>query len=86
MSSGTISGAQVRAARALLGWTVHELAHRSIVSIVTIHEIEESAAAPSTHADDLVAIQAALKSAGIEFLDGAAPGVRLRPKARRRDR
>jgi transcriptional regulator with XRE-family HTH domain len=45
MSSGTISGAQVRAARALLGWTVHELAHRSIVSIVTIHEIEESATA-----------------------------------------
>jgi transcriptional regulator with XRE-family HTH domain len=28
-----ITGAQVRAARGLLGWTVQELAHRAIVSI-----------------------------------------------------
>jgi hypothetical protein len=78
-----ISGAQVRAARALVGWTVHELARRSVVSIGTVHLIEGSDGLPSTSREHLAAIQDSLEAVGIEFLDGDAPGVRLRPKKRR---
>ena len=78
-----ISGAQVRAARALIGWTVHELARRSVVSIATVHLIEGSDGLPSTSIKNLEAIQDALEAAGVEFLNGDAPGVRLRPKKRR---
>jgi hypothetical protein len=37
-----ITGAQVRAARGLLGWTAHELAHRAVVSIAMVDFIEET--------------------------------------------
>ena len=78
-----ISGSQVRAARALLGWTVHELAHRSVVSVVTIREIEDGAGGSGAHRAHLVAIRTALEREGIEFLDGGAPGVRLVPRLKR---
>jgi len=35
-----ITGAQIRAARGLLGWTVRNLARRAIVSIATVNMIE----------------------------------------------
>ena len=37
-----ISGAQVRAARALLGWDVRGLSRRAVVSIRTVNAIEGS--------------------------------------------
>lgn len=79
-----ISGAQVRAARALVGWTVRELAQRAVVSIATVNMIEDAGGLPSTAAANIAAIQATLEAAGIEFLGGDAPGVRLHPKVRRR--
>jgi transcriptional regulator with XRE-family HTH domain len=75
-----ISGAQIRAARGLLGWTRHELARRAIVSDATLYALENArgtAANPST----LAAVQATLEAAGIEFLNGPAPGLRLHPKS-----
>ena len=78
-----ITGAQVRGARAMLGWSVRDLARRAIVSIATVHLIEEATGLPSTIREQLDAVQATLQSAGIEFLGGDAPGVRLRPKKRK---
>jgi transcriptional regulator with XRE-family HTH domain len=75
-----ISGAQIRGARGLLGWPRHELARRAAVSDATVYALETArsmAANPST----LAAIQATLEAAGIEFLDGGAPGVRLHFKS-----
>jgi transcriptional regulator with XRE-family HTH domain len=43
-----ISGAQVRAARALLGWTVRDLARHAIVSITAVNLIEGATGLPST--------------------------------------
>jgi transcriptional regulator with XRE-family HTH domain len=72
-----VSGAQIRAARGLLGWTARDLARRAIVSVATVNLIEEATGLPSTTKTQLEAVQAALEAAGIEFLEGDAPGLRL---------
>jgi hypothetical protein len=77
----TISGAQVRAARGLLGWTVRDLARRAIVSIANVQTIQESQRLPSDVTAKLAALQETFEAVGIEFTDGDAPGVRLRPGA-----
>jgi hypothetical protein len=38
----TVTGPQCRAARAMLGWTVRELARRSVVSVATVNAIEDT--------------------------------------------
>jgi hypothetical protein len=80
------SGAQIRAARDLLGWDVRGLAHRSIVSIRAVHAIESSHGTPSSSAKQLAVLQATLEAAGIEFLNGNAPGVRLHTNIGKRNR
>jgi transcriptional regulator with XRE-family HTH domain len=78
----TISAAQCRAARALLGWSQAELADASKVATKTVADFERKARLPyeSTLAD----MQRALESAGIEFINGRKPGVKINPiKARR---
>ena len=77
-----ISGAQVRAARALLRWTARDFARRAVVSVSTVNLIEGADGLPSTTRGQLEAVQATLEAEGIEFLGGDAPGVRLRAKKR----
>lgn len=72
-----ISAAQVRAARRLLGWTVHELARRASVGIFTVDQIEGLAGLNPY--PGLATIQTTLQAAGIEFTNDT-PGVRLHPK------
>ena len=81
-----ISGAQIRAARDLLGWTVRDLAGRAVVSVSTVNLIENAKGLPSTTLAQRAAVRVALEEAGIEFLNGDAPGVRLHPKASKRKR
>ena len=75
-----ISAAQIRAARGLLGWTPRELARRAIVSDATVYALEHVLGL-AANVDALAGVQATLEAAGIEFLDGGAPGVRLHPKS-----
>ena len=75
-----ISGAQVRAARALLGWTAKDLAQRASVGVSTVQRIENAQGIPNVHASNLASIQSTLEAAGIEFTNGDAPGIRLRRK------
>jgi transcriptional regulator with XRE-family HTH domain len=75
-----ISGAQVRAARALLGWTAKELARKANVGISTVQRIENAAGPPNVQVANLASIQSALEAAGIEFTNGDAPGIRMRGK------
>ena len=81
-----ISGTQIRAARDLLGWTVRDLAGRAVVSVSTVNLIENAKGLPSTTRKQVEAVRATLKEAGIEFLEGDAPGVRLYPKGPKRKR
>ena len=71
---------QVRAVRALLGWTVKDLAQKANVGISTVQRVENAEGTPNVHASNLASIQSALQSAGIEFTNGDAPGIRMRGK------
>jgi transcriptional regulator with XRE-family HTH domain len=75
-----ITGAQIRSARAALCWSVQELADRASVAAKTITRIEAVAGVPQSRTGTLLAIQAALQGAGIEFIGTPedAPGIRLR--------
>jgi transcriptional regulator with XRE-family HTH domain len=77
-----ITPEQIRGARAMLGLTQAQLAARAGLSKTGLNNIERGKADPK--ASTLVAIQSALESAGIEFTNGDAPGVRLRGKPRRK--
>ena len=76
-----LSAAQMRAGRALLGWSQAELAEASTVSLPTIKRMESVGPGRSA-ADTVHAVQSALEAAGVAFLDEGAtvdggPGVRL---------
>jgi transcriptional regulator with XRE-family HTH domain len=76
-----VTSAQIRAARALLNWTVRDLAERAGVHRNTVTRAETDATGPG-HAT--AAIRAAIEAAGVEFIgEGEAsaqggPGVRLK--------
>jgi predicted transcriptional regulator len=69
---------QMKAARALLGWEQKKLAELSGVSLPTIKRMELYAGRVGGHARNVYAVLDAFERAGIEFLNGDAPGVRLR--------
>ena len=76
-----LTGAQIRAARALLGWTSQTLADRSGVSTSTITRAERVDGVPRMRTDRLDAIQLSLEQAGVVFLDAnsaSGAGVRFR--------
>ena len=77
----SLSPAQCRAARALIGWSQDKLATESKVAKATIANFEANRRAPydRTMAD----LRATLETAGVEFIpeNGGGAGVRLRDRA-----
>ena len=76
-----MTGADVRDARRLLGWSQHRLAVRAKVSQATVSDYERNGYYPlGMHdgRDRVAAIRAVLEQAGVEFTDGEEPGVKLR--------
>ena len=77
-----ITGAQIRAARALLNWSSAELADRAGAARQTIVRIEQIDGLPNSKVQTLVEIKTVIELAGIEFIgtpeNGA--GVRFKPK------
>jgi transcriptional regulator with XRE-family HTH domain len=71
----TITSAQVKEARKLLGWTQIGLAVRAPVSYVRFMKYENGRLPLGRETID--AIQRALEAAGVEFIAGE-PGVKLR--------
>jgi len=67
--------AQCRAARALLNWSQEELVRQSKITKKTIADFERGATRPRSRT--LAQLIAAFEAAGIEFLNGQRPGVRL---------
>jgi transcriptional regulator with XRE-family HTH domain len=66
------TAAQLRGARAMLGWTSAELARRSRIHRRTIRKLQKGEAQPQRKT--LASIVSALAAGGVEFRDG---GVRL---------
>ena len=74
-----ISGTQVRAARAILDWSVRDLAMRAFVGIAAVNLIEGADVLPSENSGQLAAVRATLEAAGIEFLEGNVTARRTPP-------
>ena len=71
---------QIRDARALLRWRAAKLAARSKLKLSTIDRAESTDGEPGISLANAEAIKAALEAAGVEFINGDQPGVRLRAK------
>jgi len=79
--------AQIRAARALLGWRQQDLSKASGVGTATIQRIEKSDRPTTGYVSTLARIQAALETAGVLFIDDdgtAGIGVRLTKTKKRK--
>jgi transcriptional regulator with XRE-family HTH domain len=83
MSIPKVSIKQIKAARALLGWSQEHLADAASVSIPTVKRLEAAEGMLGGRLETATKLQAALEAAGIYFIEenGGGPGVRLR-KAR----
>ena len=74
-----ISVAQIKAARAMLGWSAQSLADASGVSVATIKKYEQQTGIPRANTRVLSSIVQALEVAGIHFTGDPLlnPGVTL---------
>ena len=77
-----LSSSQIRAARALLGWSGTDLAEKSGVGITTLRRYELQEGIPSANTNVLLALKDTLEQAGIQFTGDPLvnPGVTLRIK------
>jgi transcriptional regulator with XRE-family HTH domain len=79
-----ISNLQIRAARALLGWSQQRLADEAGVSGITIKRLEASDETFQARFDTVVKVKTAVEVAGVVFRtgeDGLIHGVSLRRPA-----
>ena len=81
-----VSVRQVKAARAMLGWSQEDLAQKSSVSYPTIARLESEDAELGGRADTVAKIVTTLEKAGVIFVEenGEGPGVRLRKSGKRK--
>lgn len=77
-----LSSSQIRAARALLGWSGTDLAEKSAVGITTLRRYELQKGIPSANTSVLLTLKETLENAGIEFTGDPLvnPGVTLKIK------
>jgi transcriptional regulator with XRE-family HTH domain len=79
--------AQIRAARALLGWRQENIAEAAKISVATIRRIESQEQLLTGNVSTLLKIQAAFEQAGIQFIDEDETGgfgLRMAKKKRKR--
>jgi DNA-binding XRE family transcriptional regulator len=76
---------QVKAARAMLGWSQEDLAQQSGVSYPTIARLESVDGEVGGRADTADKIVSTLEKAGVIFVEenGEGPGVRLKKQRRK---
>jgi DNA-binding transcriptional regulator YiaG len=72
----TISPAQCRGARGMVGLSQGELADKARVGLSTVKNFETARSVP--YAKNMADIIAALEAAGVEFTNGGEPGVKLK--------
>jgi len=74
---------QLRAARALLGWSQTDLARHAGLSVPTVKRLE-GGFGPNVSDDARIKMQKTLERAGINFIDenGGGPGLRLSKRQR----
>lgn len=79
MQEQPITAEQIRAARAVLGWSVAELAARTNVGTATISRYEAVCGIPKSRKGHLLTIRQCFEAAGIEFIGSPEdrPGLRI---------
>jgi transcriptional regulator with XRE-family HTH domain len=78
---------EIRAGRALLGWSQLDLAKAASVGVATVRRLEAAETQIRGSAETVWKIQQALEAAGVEFIPeeaGRGPGVRLRQPQEKR--
>ena len=81
--AGRVTPYQVKAARALLGWSKLQLGLRSNTSEYIVTRFEKAGQVAGQYgqaeqSNPIAAIRATLEAAGIEFTNEGTPGVRMR--------
>jgi len=79
--------AQLRAARALLGWRQEDVAQAAKISVATVRRIESQEGPLTGYVSTLVKIQEAFQQAGVQFIDDdelGGFGLRMAKKKRKR--
>ena len=66
----------------MLDWTQVKLAEAAGVGLTTVTSFERSWRC--NYPDTIQAMKRALESAGVEFIDGDEPGVKLKAKSKRK--
>ena len=77
-----VSSSQIKAARAMLGWSAIELAYRSGVGSASIKRYEVQDGVPVANTKNLMAIRNTLEDSGVQFTGDPLvnPGVTLNLK------
>jgi transcriptional regulator with XRE-family HTH domain len=76
-----ITNLQIRAARALLGWSQQRLADEAGVSVITVKRLEAQEEDFRARYDIVMKVKGAVEQAGVEFLgEGFSHGVQLKPR------
>ena len=73
-----LQAAQIRAARALLGWRQEDLAKVAKAGLATIARIEQRDGPAQGHTSTIIRIQAALERAGVRFSEDEQGGFGVR--------
>jgi transcriptional regulator with XRE-family HTH domain len=76
-----ITSGQIKAARALIGLTVAELAKTAGIGFTTMVRFESSEGVPSGNVKTLTAVKSALEKAGVEFIGTPEKGAGVRWRA-----
>ena len=84
MSILKVSVRQIKAARALLGWSQDDLANKAGISVPTIKRLEAAKGDIGGRAETGAALMVALEKAGVEFIpeNGGGAGVRMKKRKR----
>ena len=77
-----ITSGQIKAARAMLGLTVAEMAKLAGIGFTTMVRLESSDGVPAGNVKTLTSVKSAIEKAGIEFIGtvDSGAGVRWMPK------
>ncbi|MEH2482318.1 PAS domain S-box-containing protein [Nitrobacteraceae bacterium AZCC 2146] len=78
--SSRLTGAQMRAARGILNWSVKQLAERTKISPSAIRRFEEYDSTPPMHDESVEILQNTFSDAGIEFFFPQVGKPGLRPR------
>ncbi len=85
MSILKVSIRQIKAARALAGWSQDDLAEKSGVSLPTIKRLESADGDVGGRPETGDALVSALEKAGVEFIaeNGGGAGVRMKKRGKK---